>query len=101
MRFFEWNNNVLVDCDIFAVFDKAEKDNMVSFYKNTLAESVSFPEEGSYYYFINSNNKTITPMPKLNFAFGGQYNGYPPYGEEIINFKFDITEYELTLYERR
>ena len=99
MKFYEWNNKMIGNFDIFAEMNEIEKDIIVSHYNTLSAESVSIPETDKYYYFISSTGKIITPLPMLSLAFGGMYNGYPPYGEEITDFKFDITEYELALYK--
>ena len=42
-------------------------------------------------------------MPDLTLAFGGMYNGYPPYGEEIDGLEFVLEEYKLTFndYDER
>ena len=38
-------------------------------------------------------------MPVLYLAFGGQYNAWPPYGDEVPNFPISFKEYELVAFE--
>ena len=97
MQFWEWKNKRIGDFNIFAVLNENEKNELLAHYGTPLAESISLSEK--YYYFINSKRKIITPMPELYFAFGGQYNGYPPYGNEITNFTLVLLDYELVVYE--
>ncbi len=99
MRFLKWTNKYVGDYDVFAVLDEAEKNCIVSHFDDHNAESVSMSNK--YYYFINTKNKTITPMPMLSLAFSGQYNGYPPYGEELENYKLDISDFKLEFYKTK
>lgn len=102
MQFLEWNNKNVGDYNVFMIITKAEAQKIVDFFDNELAWSCSFPQnlgDEEYYYFLNTELKTITPMPFLSFAFGGMYNGYPPYGEEIENFSFELDGYELTFHQ--
>ncbi len=98
MKFLEWKNKNIGDFDVFGIAGKEEMDMIVSYFGTDEAESVTFRDMNEYYYFINSKDKTITPMPMLSLAFGGMYNGYPPYGDEINYVDFDIKEYKLVLY---
>jgi len=100
MQFFKWNNGSVGDYDIFAIMCENEKNAIVTHYNTKKAESISFPEGDKYFYFINTKRKTITPMPLLSLAFGGQYNDCLPYDYEIGDFKFNVIEYELVIYER-
>ncbi len=98
MLFLEWTNENIGKFDIFAILNTDEKNQLVTYYKTKSAESAVLIEENKYFYFINSKKKTITPMPMLSLAFGGQYNGEPPYGEEVIDFEFDYKDYKLVLF---
>lgn len=100
MQFFEWNNKGVGDFDIFVMMCEDEKNAIVAHYNTAKAEGVSFFDEEKYFYFINTKKRTITPMPMLSLAFGGQYNDSLPYGSQIKDFKLDITEYALVMYER-
>ena len=100
MKFLEWNNKYVGDFDIFAIMNEKEKNIIMEHYHTTKAEGIGLSGEDRYFYFINSINKTLTPMPMLSLAFGGQYNDYIPYGNEIANFNFNINDYKLVLYER-
>lgn len=77
MRFYEWPNSAVGSYDIFAAMDESEAKNVLSIFGDG-AKTCSL--HGQYYYFLNTKKKAIAPLPFLALAFGGQYNGYPPYG---------------------
>ena len=106
MKFLEWNNERVGNYNVFMITNKDEAQKIVQHFNTELALSCTFPPdlgELEYYYFLNTEFKTITPMPDLTLAFGGMYNGYPPYGEEIDGFEFVLEEYKLTFndYDER
>lgn len=97
MQIYKWLNDAVGDYDLFVVLNEQEVE------KNGLEKSVCFPaeEEAQYFYFVNTEKKTITPMPMLSLAFGGQYNAFPPYSEEKIELNFDIGALSKTKYKAR
>ena len=99
MKFLKWKNKQVGDFDIFAIVSNEEKNMIVSHFGTNEAEGISFPEKEDYFYFLNTKDRIITPMPMLSLAFGGMYNEESPYGNEIKNLCFDITKYKLKLYK--
>ena len=103
MKFYFWTNNGdgIGDYDIFCETDETEMQDIVRHSNNTMAKSVCYEDEGKkvFFYLLNTNKKTITPLSKLSHAFGGQYNAWIPVGCEYTNFVFNLTEYELILYD--
>ncbi|MBR6791025.1 MAG: hypothetical protein IKM31_09190 [Oscillospiraceae bacterium] len=97
MLFLEWKNKRIGSFDVFAVLNETEKDALIQYFGTSSAESVSW--EGKYYYFIDLEHKTITPMPELYLAFGGQYNTQPPYGNKISDFAMIPDGYKLLMFE--
>lgn len=80
MQVYEWLNEIVGDFDYFVVLSETEVEDY------GLEKSVTFinEEEKRYFYFVNTREKTVTPMPMLSLAFGGQYNAYLPYKESTI-----------------
>lgn len=91
MQVYKWLNEAVGDFDFFVVLSEAE----VNDYK--LARSVSFINDGEkqYFYFVNTREITITPMPLLSLAFGGQHNGYLPFQET------DITTVDINGFKQK
>ena len=102
MKFYFWTNNGdrVGDYDIFCETNEEEKQIIVKHFNNVMAESVYFEDESQkkFFYLLNTNKKTITPLSKLSHAFGGQYNAWGPIGYEYENFIFNLNEYSLVLY---
>lgn len=98
MGFFEWHNEIVGDFDVFLVLEEPEMIELSKMFQGKEIKSATFPEENKYYYFLNTNKKTITPMPYLSLAFGGMYNGYPPYGKEL-QIDIDFSNYTLVYYK--
>ena len=98
MRFFEWHNEVVGDFDVFLVLEEPEMVVLSKKFSDSDVKSATFYGSKKYYYFLNTHNKTITPMPNLSLAFGGMYNGYPPYGEEL-QIDIDFSNYTLVYYK--
>ena len=96
MKCYEWLNGQVCDCDVFIVAEKRESDAIASHFATEKAKGCKSHLADEWYYFVNTKNKTITPMPILALAFGGQYNGDFPFGKEI-QFIFNIEEYSLKL----
>ena len=98
MKFLEWHNECVGDYDVFMVATRDEAQWIVQYFNTKLALSCTMPSATGveqYFYFLNTKLKTITPMPILALAFGCQYNGYPPYGENIDNFDFALEDSTL------
>ncbi len=102
MKFYFWTNNGdgVGDYDIFCETNETEKQAIVKHFNNAMAESVCFEDkkQKKFFYLLNINKKTITPLSKLSYAFGGQYNVWAPVGYEYENFIFNLNEYSLVLY---
>ena len=97
MKCYEWLNEQVGDFDVFIVADKRESDVIINHFATENAKGCKAHTAGEWYYFVNTQNKTITPMPILALAFGGQYNGDLPFGKKI-QFIFNVDEYSLKLY---
>ena len=103
MKFLEWHNECVGDYDVFMVVYKDEAQKIVQHFDTELALSCTTPSATGveqYFYFLNTKLKTITPMPILALAFSCQYNGYPPYGEDIDKFEFTLEDYKLSSIKR-
>ncbi len=98
MKCYEWLNEQVGDYDVLIAADKRESDAIVSHFATENAKGCKAYLADEWYYFVNTKNKTITPVPILALAFGGQYNGDFPFGKEI-QFIFNIEEYSLKLYD--
>ena len=99
MRYFEWLNKQVGDYDVFLMADKKETENIVEHFATENAKSCKSNIDNEWYYLLNVNNKTITPIPILSLVFGGQYNEDLPYGKELIKFNFEVKDYSLQPYE--
>jgi len=84
MTIYKWNG--VGDYDYF--LECSENEAMHIFQDWEKNKSASF-DQNTFYYFINIGRKAIAPLPQLSLAFGGQYNGYPPYGK-AVSFKNPI-----------
>ena len=92
MRLFQWLNPTVGKYDVFAVLSDAEAGVLLArFGEKAKTSQVS----GKHYYFLNTGRKTITPLPFLALAFGGQYNDDPPIGAELPALRIDLAEYRL------
>ncbi len=89
MKIVEWNGagdyDYFVECsekEVIAVF----KENAAQVLQKweTIIHSSALKDLKSYYFFINIERKTIALLPFLALAFGGMYDGYPPYGEVVF-----------------
>lgn len=100
--YYVWRNAAVGDFDVFAIVSPSEMQSLVSRFGET-AKSISQKDETGqvkYYYLLNTFKKTVTPLPMLSLAFGGQYNGTAPYGAELRDFTPDFRDYTLLLYDR-
>lgn len=95
MKFLTWNNKALGDFDVFGIFSKEETIQLSKVLGNEIMDAACFDKDGERFFFINSKSKKICPMKLLSFAFGGQYNGDTPYGDEIKDFLFVASEYTV------
>ena len=98
MKYYEWLNKEVGDYDIFLVAQKNDTERIVQHFGTELARGCKSNIAEEWYYFLNTKDKIITPMPLLSFAFGGQYNDSLPFGKEIIQFSFNIEEYSFQIH---
>ena len=68
------------DYDVFAILDSEEYGQVLSRFGS---EAKTASRAGEAFYLMNTARKTITPLPFLALAFGGQYNNEPPFGKEL------------------
>ena len=82
----------------FIRVDEKEMQTIVNHYNNPDAVAWGWGD-GNYYYLVNDEKRVITPLKMPSLAFGGQWNGYPPYGEETTcHFSLDtLSEYHLEM----
>ena len=92
MRLFQWLNPAVGKHDVFAVLNDAEAEALLARFGEKAKTS---QVRGNHYYFLNTKHKTITPMPFLALAFGGQYNDDPPIGAELPALRVDLTKYSF------
>ena len=54
-------------------------------------------DDGNHYYLVNDKKRVLNPLKMPSLAFGGMWNGYPPYGDETdCHFSLDtLPEYRL------
>ncbi len=95
MLILEWTNKNVTGADLFIKLDKDEMDKLESQFPEIRKGWQEVFDAG--YVFVNREKKTITPLNVLSLAFGGQYNGYPPYGNEI-DAEIDFTELTWVTY---
>ena len=98
MKCFEWLNEQIGDFDVFLVANKIDTETIVQHFATKSAKGCKSNIADEWYYFVNTKNKTITPMPMLSLAFGCQYNEEIPYGKEMPQFSFKIEEYSLRIH---
>ena len=96
MKYYEWLNEQVGDYDVFIVADEKETEIITQHFGTKKAKGCKSNAADEWYYFVNTRNKTITPMPILALAFGGQYNGDFPFGKEL-QFTFNMDEYSLQI----
>lgn len=93
MKFYKWHVKFIA-CDVFLVVNREEFIGMTEyFHQNTFVNHAATLTGDDFYIFINTEKKFLAPMTKLAYAFGGMWNAYPPYGDEIENFNIDFREY--------
>ena len=106
MIFVSWNNKRITEADIFVKFDDEEISILDSIFPQARTSCVHY---GGYFAFIDTKRRLFIPLRKASYAFGGQYNGYPPYGEELTGFSIDFatlswepcTEMECEVIKKR
>lgn len=95
MKVLSWNNQAVGDYDLFIILNGNEVSLLQKQFEGQDVISIHTDEIDEYYYFVNSSKKRITPMPMLSLAFGGQYNGYPPYSDDAGVETIDFEGYQL------
>ena len=91
MRFFTWNNKSIADADLLVLIDEREIRAVDALFPE--ASACCSNSDKTYYCFLDTKRKTIIPMRKLSYAFGGMYNGNMPYGDEVTNMAVNLREY--------
>lgn len=103
MKFYFWEHQWkwLSKFDIFCEVTEEEKQAIVLHFNDKRAESISYDDKNTvkYFYLLNSKEKILTPLPKLSYAFGGQYNADTPVGKEYKSFSFRLQDYQLSLVD--
>ena len=87
MIFVSWNNKRITEADIFVKLDDEEISILDSIFPQARTSCVHY---GGYFAFIDTKRRLFIPLRKASYAFGGQYNGYPPYGVELTGFSIDF-----------
>ncbi len=92
MKFFTWKNKRITDADLLVRVEDSEISAVDTIFPE--ASELCSHGDNAYFAFIDTERKLFIPMRQLSYAFGGMYNGYPPYGDEVtdkvINLK-DLT----------
>lgn len=95
MQIYRWKNKRVVDADLFIKFDEQEIRDLNKIFPDA---SAFCAECDGYYGFVNMEKKTFTPLRTPSLAFGGGYNGYPPYGEELVGMEIVFSELKWKPY---
>ena len=84
--------------DRFIRVDEKEMQAIVNHYHNPDAVAWGWGD-GNHYYLVNDEKRVITPLKMAALAFGGQWDGYPPYGGKTSShFSLDtLPEYHLDI----
>ena len=93
MRILEWKNKQITEADLFVELDEDDIKRLGPLFpelKNACDDRMG------YHVFVDTAKKTIIPMSHCSYAFGPQYNGYPPYGNVLNDIGIDFSE--LTWY---
>ena len=95
MRCCTWDG--LGGYDYLLCVDEKEMQAIVEHFATPDAAGRQWGDE--FYYLLCDEKRILTPLPFLALAFGGQYNGYPPYGgKAFCHFSLDtIAEYRLEM----
>ena len=96
MQCFSWNG--LGGYDRFLKVDESERQAIIGHYGTPEAAGWGWGD-GFYFYLLCDEKRVITPLKMPSLAFGGQYNGDSPYGEETsCRFSLKtISEYRLEM----
>ena len=84
--------------DRFVRVDEREMQSIVEHYGDPPAAAWG-GGDGYHYYLVCDEKRILTPLIMPSLAFGGQWNGCPPYGEETA-CRFSLTtlsEYRLEM----
>lgn len=100
-KYYVWRNAAVGDFDLFAELTAKDMQMIVKRFGEAARSASKMKTNGQerYYYFVNTYRKTLTPLPTLRLAFGGQYDE-TPYGVEIRDFELDLQAYTLLPYDR-
>ena len=98
--YLEWNRQ---EYDYLALCSREQVEKWIAVFGTQYAIATGckgswfgLPEtETVYLYWIDVNEKTITPLPTVSYAIGNQYNGYLPIGNKADDVRIDFSEYTL------
>ena len=84
--------------DRFIRVDEKEMQAIVDHYGNPDAAAWGWGD-GNHFYLVNDEKRVLTPLKMPSLAFGGQWNGDPPYGDETAShFSLcTLSEYRLEM----
>ena len=84
--------------DRFVRVDEREMQAIIDHYGNPDVAAWGWGD-GNHYYLVCDEKRILTPLKMPSLAFGGQWNGYPPYGEETpCHFSLDtLSEYRMEM----
>ena len=95
-QFWEWKSTFFGIFDVLAAFNSKELERLSTLFGDDVRQAASWDDQ--VYFFLDTANKVISPMVRLSYAFGGQYNGYPPYGRQLKDFVFQSSQYTYRLF---
>ena len=96
MLCFTWNGPGGYDC--FVRVNEKEMQAIVDHYGNPDAAAWGWGD-GNHFYLVHDEKRVLTPLLMPSLAFGGQWNGYPPYDKRTTcHFSLDtLDEYRLEM----
>ena len=97
--FYEWKTSAFGPYDVLAVLSDEEKAKL----KDLYSEDVNRAAHSTYGYcfWLDTTGKTIVPVARLSYVFGGQYNAESPVGRKLIEFVFDADVYTFQSLSER
>lgn len=90
MRIFQWKNKRVTSADLFLRIEESEIKDIDAIFPEASEACTHF--DNAYFAFVDTTKKLFIPMRNPSYAFGGMYNGYPPYGDEMTDTVIDMKE---------
>ena len=90
MRFFTWKNKRITDADLLVRIEDSEIEGVDAVFPE--ASKLCSHGDNAYFAFIDTERKLFIPMRLLSYAFGGMYNGYLPYGDEVTDTDINLKD---------